>query len=163
MTSSDTRSGDPTPEASRAQRTEPPPAAAGARAPAHSDDVDQLEQHAIATAHAAASQAQEALAGGDPAVADRAARVFERFSRAAASLRRAQAPAPQPPAQDEAEELLAQIERALEGGRTARRAEVAALRERGIDPREGWVWDEAASDWTWDPGGAMARGGASES
>ncbi len=51
---------------------------------------------------------------------------------------------------------MAEIERALEGGRAARRHQVEALEARGIDPRLGWTWDAGAGDWIWDPGPAMA-------
>jgi len=53
--------------------------------------------------------------------------------------------------------MLRLIDQALEGSRTARRVEVEALKARGVDPREAWIWDADDGDWVWDPGGAMAR------
>lgn len=119
---------------------------------------------ALAAARLAIMRAAEAAVRGDDAAADVAVKLGERFARAASVLRRL-APALSAAGQDGSQDssrakrdaILRRIDQALEGSRTARRAEVEALKARGVDPREAWVWDIEDGDWVWDPGGAIAR------
>jgi hypothetical protein len=105
----------------------------------------------------------EGVAKGDPEAARAALSECERLARTAASLSRAK-DAPAEPGEegedaedDGGEALLARIEAALEGGRQARRYEVGLIRERGLDPKEGWSWDDDAGDWVWDAAAALSR------
>jgi hypothetical protein len=72
------------------------------------------------------------------------------------------APAPDPEAdaadaEARRDALLAKIEGAIAGGKRARQLQVEQMRARGIDPREGWIWDEEKAVWAWDPGPVFAR------
>jgi hypothetical protein len=142
--------------------------AAAPTLPSDPRDAATLLARVLAAAEAALAQA--AATPLDAADAQTALKHAERLARTAAGLARTRAQAgldaeaaPPPPDAAEAEAeraaILARISRALEGGRQARRLQVAAMEARGIDPRQGWRWDTDKGDWVWDPGAAMAGGG----
>jgi hypothetical protein len=157
------------PEASRAARTagDAPSTAPGLRAstlPPQGDVRATVIVKLLAALEAALAHADDAVLRDSPADADAALRRSERLARTANILSRAKdlerEPGREPAQHDgdpDGEALIARIEQVLEGTRQARRYEIALLKERGLDPREGWAWDEEQGDWIWDPGSAMAR------
>jgi len=144
------------------ERTDPQPETPKA-SPDPRDDLDAAEASARSFVRREVLRAASAFAQTRGETPEESLQLADKVQRAIKTLETLRAAAPKPLAQALEEEqaaraeLLARIEHALEGGRQARRAEVETLQDYGVDPREGWLWDEDAGEWIWDAQAALAR------
>ncbi|MGD2132870.1 MAG: hypothetical protein PVI23_08760 [Maricaulaceae bacterium] len=126
-------------------------------------DPGRIFTRVFAAADAALARAADASLRADEAAAQSAIKLAESLAKVATALAQARAKAPPPEADTTAAEagdaadVLAGVERVLGDLAQSRGVEVDALTDRGHDPRDAWMWDEAQGRWVWDPGAVIGK------